>query len=68
MEKITLYSTGCPKCVVLKTKLDQAGVDYSVNTNIEEMERLNIENVPVLRIDNELLSFVDAVKWVNNLK
>ena len=26
---ITLYSTGCPQCKVLKAKLDQAGIKYN---------------------------------------
>ena len=31
---ITFYSTNCPKCKVLSTKLDQAGVKYNINTDI----------------------------------
>ena len=31
----TLYSTGCPKCQVLKKKLDTAGINYTIESDIE---------------------------------
>ena len=39
---ITLYSTGCPKCKVLKAKLDQKDLTYDIETDIEKMKELNI--------------------------
>lgn len=62
---ITLYSTGCPKCKVLKKKLDEKGIEYMVNSSVEEMTALGITQVPVLCIDGKLLQFKQAVDWVN---
>lgn len=62
---ITLYSTGCPKCKVLKKKLDEKGIEYMVNSSVEEMMTLGITQVPVLCIDGKLLQFKQAVDWVN---
>lgn len=65
---IILYSTGCPKCNVLKTKLKQKNIPYEEITDIEEMQRLGITNVPVLKIsDTEMLSFVEANQYINKL-
>lgn len=65
---IILYSTGCPKCNVLKTKLKQKNIPYEEITNVEEMQRLGITNVPVLKIsDTEMLSFVEANQYINKL-
>lgn len=63
---ITLYSTHCPKCKVLATKLQQKNVEYQENTDIDEMEKLGIMSVPVLEVDGELLDFTTANNWINN--
>ena len=63
---IILYSTGCPKCNVLKEKLSKKNIEYKENTNIEEMQKLGITSVPVLRVEGIMLSFLDALKWVEN--
>jgi glutaredoxin-related protein len=68
MNKPILYSTGCPKCNVLKKKLAAAGIDYDEETNVEIMESLGISAVPVLKINNQLLSFTEAVKYINNTR
>jgi glutaredoxin-related protein len=68
MNKPILYSTGCPKCNVLKKKLAAAGIDYDEETNVEVMESLGISAVPVLKINNQLLSFTEAVKYINNTR
>ena len=58
---LVLYSTGCPKCGILKKKLDERGMQYQENTAVEEMLSLGITSVPVLCMD-----FANAVKWINN--
>ena len=65
---IVLYSTGCPKCKVLKQKLDAKGVVYEMNTSVTDMAALGMKSAPALQVDGELMLFVDAVQWVNNLK
>jgi glutaredoxin len=64
---LTLYSTGCPKCKVLKAKLDQKDLTYDIETDIEKMKELNILSVPVLKVDDKFLQFKDAIDWVNSL-
>jgi len=66
INNIVLYSTGCPKCEVLKKKLAEKGVQYTVNESVDEMLSLGIEQVPVLKINEELLQFPAAVKWIND--
>ncbi len=61
---IILYTIGCPMCKVLKEKLDSSGVVYEINESEEEMRSLNIDKLPVLSVDGQLLSFTDALKWI----
>ena len=63
--EITLYSTGCPKCKVLKKKLEGKGIKYTENNSVDEMLSLGISQVPVLSVNNKLLDFSTANNWVN---
>ena len=63
---ITLYTIGCPKCCVLESKLDAAGIEYYKNTDTFEMEELGIDVLPILRVDDVLLDFKEAVAYVAN--
>lgn len=67
---IVLYTIGCPKCNVLKSKLDKKGIHYITCTSIDEMKRLSIDDkpFPMLRVDDNILDFHDANEWVNQWK
>ena len=68
MSEIILYSTECPKCRVLETKLQSKGIYYTKNTSVDEMTKLGFTNVPMLKVDNDYLDFGDAVRWINEVK
>lgn len=63
---IILYSTGCPKCKILKQKLDSKNITYSVCDSVDDMLALGIMQVPILSIDGELYDFCRANEWVNH--
>ena len=63
---ITLYSTGCPKCEILKKKLISKKIGFYESHNTDEMTRLGITAVPQLWVGESLLSFEEAVRWVNS--
>lgn len=67
-DEIVLYSTGCPKCKILETKLKNKGIYYTKNTSIEDMISRGFTNVPVLKVNEIYLDFGDAVKWINALE
>ena len=62
---VILYSTGCPKCDVLKDKLAAKNISFTVVTDINVMDSLGIQFVPVLQIENNLMNYKEAVEWVN---
>lgn len=63
---IILYTTDCPKCNVLKSKLQKKNIEFTENNAVDEMLALGITQAPVLSVDGELLDFKSAVIWVNN--
>lgn len=68
MAKIILYSTGCPKCRILETKLSQKNIDYEVNNDVDLMQEKGFTTLPMLDIDGKIMDFGNAVKWVNGVE
>lgn len=62
---VKLYSTHCPKCRVLETKLKQKNVQYEECNDVDEMLSKGLASAPYLEVDGKLLDFGKAVKWVN---
>ena len=65
-KNIVLYSTGCPKCEVLKKKLAEKGIPYTENNSVDEMLELGINTVPMLSVEGELKDFVESTDWLRN--
>lgn len=63
--QVTLYSTGCPRCQVLKTKLDNKKISYNIISDVSVMTDKGIQTVPVLDVDGKMFDFKEAVQWVN---
>ena len=63
--KVILYSTGCPKCRVLKTKLDKKNINYIENSDVEEMLELRFDRLTILKVDNDIMNFTEANDWIN---
>jgi hypothetical protein len=62
---VIFYTTGCPKCAILKKKLDAAHIPYTENRDVDEMQALGMTEAPALSVGGELMSFGDSVRWVN---
>lgn len=67
MKNIILFSSGCPKCKVLKQKLDDRKIEYEVSENFDELIEQNLQTVPVLKVNGEYYQFGEAIKVVNEL-
>ena len=63
---IKLYTTHCPKCRVIEKKLAQKGIEYTEVTNKEEMIKRGFKSAPVLEVDDKILNFGDANRWLMN--
>ena len=64
MGKVILYEHGCPRCKVLKTKLDQKGVTYETVNDIEIMKARGFSEAPKLEVNGEIMDFKQAVDWI----
>lgn len=74
MKDITVYiSDKCPKCNILKIKLNNKGIKYQEKIASKEeiddiLKTTNIMSLPILKIDDKYLDFTEANNWVNNQK
>ena len=60
-----LYTTNCPKCKVLETKLKNKNIEFEICNDVDLMLSKGIQQAPYLEVDNELMNFSNAIKWVN---
>lgn len=61
---IILYSTNCPKCKVLKKKLDLKEIKYVIESNIEVMKEKGFFQVPILEVNGKCMNFTEANNWI----
>ena len=65
---MVLYSTGCPRCKVLKMKMEKKGLNFEVSTDIQNLIDKGFQTAPALELDDgEILTFEQAVKYVNEV-
>jgi glutaredoxin len=56
----------CGQCKVLKKKLENKNISFTVVEDIEKMLELGIQGVPVLQLDDGTkLTQMSAIKWVD---
>lgn len=62
---MTLYSTNCPLCKVLKTKLDEKKYTYTIISDEQTIIEKGFMSVPILEIDDLIMTYNEAIKWLN---
>ena len=66
--KVILYSTDCPKCKVLESKLREKNIAFDLVTGEEAINFIQEKGymtAPLLSVDDDTMDFGKAVKWVN---
>lgn len=64
MGKVILYEHGCPRCKVLKSKLDQSGITYETVNDVEIMRAKGFDEAPKLEVGDAVYGFKEAVEWL----
>lgn len=67
---IKLYSTCCPKCLMVERLLNNDGIDYELVTDIFEVETMaemsGIHEVPFAVVGEEVLNFHEIMNRIKN--
>lgn len=65
MADLILYSNGCPKCRVIKSKLEAKKITFTENNNVEELIPMGIRSLPILKHNDNIMEFCAANTWIN---
>ena len=63
-DKIILYEHGCPRCKVVKMKLDQKGIQYETINDLEQMKAKGFTEAPKLEVNGAIMDFKQAIDWI----
>ena len=61
-----MYSTHCPKCIILEKKLQQKGISFEEINDIDVMTEKGFMQAPMLEVDGVVMDFKQANDWINN--
>lgn len=64
---VILYTTHCPKCIVLEKKLKEKNIEYEEITDVDLMLSKGFMSTPMLEINGNVMNFKDAFTYVNSL-
>ena len=64
---IKLFTSHCPKCRVIETKLKQKNIEYTEETNLQEVIDAGFKSVPILKVDDKYYKFEDANRLIMNM-
>lgn len=64
--KIILHTTNCPKCNILKSKLNSKNISFEENFDVKFLISKGFVSAPVLQVDDEYMDFSKANEWINN--
>ena len=62
---VTLYSTHCPKCIVLEKKLEAKNIKYNLIEDSDIMIEKGFMSAPILEVDEKIMQFKEANAWIN---
>ncbi len=64
---IIFYSTHCPKCNILKQKLDEKNINYIECNDTDLMLEKGFRSAPMLEVDGNIMDYFEAIKWVKEI-
>lgn len=61
---VILYSTYCPKCMILKKKLLDKDIKFKEINSVNEMIKRGFMSVPILEVDGNIMDYQQASEWM----
>ena len=64
---IILYSNNCPKCKILKEKLDEKELTYFTVSDVEIMKAKGFRSAPMLEVDGVEMTYLTAINFIKEI-
>ena len=58
-------SANCPKCKILKSKLEEKGIEFVANSDLNEIIEKGFRAVPVLKVNDVYYDYIGGIRWIN---
>lgn len=65
---ITLYSTGCPRCVILEAALKAKNIEYTKVSDEDEIIAKGFTSIPMMDVDGNIMDYPSAYNYVRGIK
>lgn len=66
---IKFYTIDCTACNVLEKKLNAKNLTYETIKDLDTIQKIAVQHAitsaPILEVDGDVMSYADAVNWVN---
>ena len=62
-----LYTTHCPRCNVLYSKLKDKNIEFEVSEDVDKLIEMGFMTAPVLYDGEKYYTFEEAMKLINNM-
>ena len=62
-----LYTTHCPRCNVLYSKLKNKNIEFEVSEDVDKLIEMGYMTAPVLYDGEKYYIFEEAMKLINNM-
>lgn len=68
--KITLFTTNCPNCKKLENLLNENNIDFTIETDVQEVIDKGFSFAPVLKVerDNDIVQYCEYVPAVKLIR
>ena len=63
---IVFFSTHCPACNILESKLKDKGIEYEECNDVEAMLELGLQTAPGLSVDGKIMNYGEALRWLKD--
>ena len=63
---VTLYSSGCPQCILLEKMLEKNNIDYAIESDEDVFAEHGFMSMPMLEVDGQMMNMKEAMMWIKN--
>jgi glutaredoxin len=64
---VILFSTKCPRCIILEKKLKEKNITYTEINDVNVMTEKGFTTVPMLEVDGTVMDYKTAFNYVESL-
>ena len=66
-EMVTLFTNNTSDCITLENALKEKGIPYEKNVDITLMKEKGFLSLPMLEVDDKILKFNEAMKYIEDI-